>query len=306
VTGGSGFIGQAFVQHAVAAGHHVQALVRSETSAHALQKLGADPISGDLLIAGQWQSAATGADYIVHIAQPPTFGGRVTKERAERYRSERLKMEANLLQGIDPGTIKRIVYVGGTSYYGQQGKDLKDESTIPNPHGWGPYIVDALDALKIYVAKGLPIVEAFPGGVYGAGSWYVTVLETLHARKRLVGLAGRSNNYASSVHVEDCARAILYLLDHGQVGQRYFLVDDRPSTNYLLAECTARALAVPLRTLLLPKFLVRLVIGPVIADALDYENRLSNAKLRSTGFQFDFPTIDEGIPDVVRKWLTAR
>src|SRR5689334_5467719 len=177
VTGGSGFIGQSFIRRAVEAGHQVQALSRSDKSAEALRAVGAAPVTGDLLVAGDWQDAAKRADYIVHMAQPLTFGGRITKARAERYRVERLKMEANLFQMLQPDTVKRIVYVGGTSYYGQQGKDWKDETTMPNPQGWGPYIVEALDALKTYVAKGLPIVEAFPGGVYGVGSWYLTVLE---------------------------------------------------------------------------------------------------------------------------------
>jgi nucleoside-diphosphate-sugar epimerase len=303
VTGGSGFIGQLFVRCAIEASYQVQALIRSDKSAAILTKLGASPINGDLLIPGNWQQSATQADYIVHMAQPTTFGGRITKSRAERYRTERLQMEAALFQMLRPDTVKRIVYVGGTSYYGEQGSTLKDETIVPNPRGWGPYIVDALEALKTYVAKRLPIVEAFPGGVYGVGSWYPTVLETLYNRKRVVGLVGQSNNYTSSIHVEDCARAILHLLEDGEIGQRYFLVDDRPNTNHELVQRSAEALNVRFQTLLVPKFLLQLIVGPVIADALDYENRLSNAKLHNTGFQFNFPTIDQGIPNVVKTWL---
>jgi hypothetical protein len=215
-------------------------------------------------------------------------------------------MERNLLDPLSLETVKRIVYVGGTSYYGQQGSELKDETTTPNPRGWGPYIVEALDALESYVARGLPIVEAFPGGVYGVGSWYITVLETLAAHKLLVGLRGRRDLYSSSIHVDDCARAILYLLVHGQIGERYFLVDDRPNTHYELASLTAKALKVPLRTLLVPRFLAQWIVGPVITESLQYENRLSNAKLHTTGFEFQFPTLEQGIPDVVAHWLKSR
>lgn len=38
---------------------------------------------------------------------------------------------------------RRIIYVGGTSYYGFQGDQLVDESTTPHPKGWGPYIAPA-------------------------------------------------------------------------------------------------------------------------------------------------------------------
>jgi NAD dependent epimerase/dehydratase family enzyme len=37
-----------------------------------------------------------------------------------------------------------------------------------------------------------------------------------------------------------------------------------------------------------------------------YDAHLSNARLRSTGFRFQFPTIEQGIPDVVRTWLSAQ
>jgi nucleoside-diphosphate-sugar epimerase len=306
VTGGSGFIGQAFIQRAVADGYQVQALVRSAASAATVERLQAQPIQGNLLVAGAWQQTAAQAEYIVHLAQPLTFGGRVTKARALAYRTDRLQMEATLFGVLSPQIVKRIVYVGGTSYYGQQGKDFKDESATPNPRGWGPYIVEALAALKTYVQRGLPIVEAFPGGVYGVGSWYITVLESLYAGKRLVGLTGRSETYSSSIHVEDCAAAILHLLRHGSVGERYFLVDDRPNTNYELAQLSAQALGVPLKTLLVPPLLARLLIGPVITDSLLYENRLSNAKLHSTGFQFQFPTLEQGIPDIANKWLKTK
>jgi nucleoside-diphosphate-sugar epimerase len=306
ITGGSGFIGQAFIKQAVAAGHHVQVLVRSESAAKTVRDLQAQAIHGDLLIPGAWQQTVAQAEYIVHMAQPMTFGGRVTKARAEAYRSDRLRMESHLFNSVVPDIIQRIVYVGGTSYYGQQGSELKDETTVPNPRGWGPYIVEALESLKTYVARGLPIVEAFPGGVYGLGSWYATVLETLFARKRLVGLADRRRLYSSSIHVEDCARAILHLLWQGTVGQRYFLVDDRPNTNYELAQLTAQALGVPLRTFLVPRVVARMIIGPVITDSLEYENRLSNAKLHGTGFQFQFPTLEQGIPNVVEQWLKTQ
>jgi nucleoside-diphosphate-sugar epimerase len=302
ITGGTGFIGRVVIQHAIAQGHTLQALVRSEAAAQAVTALGAQPIMGDLLSAGAWQQTAARAEYLIHSAQPLTFGGRVSRQRAEDYRANRLAMERNVLGVLDRAVVKRIVYVGGTSYYGQQGKDLKDETTPPNPRGWGPYIAEALAALKAYVQAGLPIVEAFPGGVYGVGSWYVGVLEPLQAQKRLIGLTGRAENYTSSIHVDDCAAAILHLLWHGGVGERYFLVDDRPNTNYELAQRSADALGVPLKTLLLPSWLARLLIGPVITDSLQYENRLSNAKLRATGFQFRYPTLEQGIPAVVQQW----
>jgi nucleoside-diphosphate-sugar epimerase len=305
VTGGSGFIGRAFVREAVAAGYRVSALARSEASAARLTALGATGVIGDARDdRGTWRSAAAAAELVVHLAQPEAFGGRVTDARARRYRDERLDMDEALLGALDPALVDRIVYVAGTSYYGDLAREtLHDESAEPHPRGWGPYIAPALEALAAQRFRGLPIVEAFPGWVYGPGSWFGEyVLAPLRAGKPLVGLSGRPR-LASLVHVDDCARALLHLLEAGENGARYFVVDDAPVETDRLGELAARVMGVPFKTRKLPRIACRLLLGRVITESLTYENRLSNKRLRDTGFVPQFPTYERGVPDVVERWL---
>ncbi len=303
LAGGSGFIGSAFVRHAVAAGHAVQALCRSERSAAAVQALGAQPVIGDLLQAGAWQAQAAQAQIVLHFAQPKTFGGRVSKARALRYEADRQVMDRNLLSALQGSAVERVVYVSGTSYYGQQDPPPKDESAEPNPRGWGPYIVKAIQQLETFRAAGLPIVTVFPSSVYGAGSWYAEILASLKAGRTQLTLARRDPTLAT-VHVEDCARAILHLMEHGTIGERYIICDDRPPKYSEILAQSAKALNVPLKTRAVPLWLGRIIAGPVVTDV--YDAHLSNARLRSTGFRFQFPTIEQGIPDVVRTWLSAQ
>ena len=98
VTGGSGFIGSEFVRQAVRAGQRVQVLTRSDRSAERIRDLGAVPVAGDLLQPGPWQRTAAEAEAVVHLAQPETYGGRVTRKRAESFRQSRLRMDANLFE----------------------------------------------------------------------------------------------------------------------------------------------------------------------------------------------------------------
>lgn len=307
VTGATGFIGAYFLRAAVTAGHKVDALTRSNESAAALREQDVAPIVGDLLDQdGAWREALRNADALIHLAQPQTFGGRVTKVRARQYCVRRLEMDRALFEAIDPAKTRRVVYVAGTSYYGECGSAMCDEDTAPHPMGWGPYLRPAIESLPSYVANGLPIVAAFPGWVYGPGSWFAQyVLEPLHAGKPVYGLRSRSR-YTSPVHVEDCARALLHLIDHGKAGSRYFIVDDAPAPGERLAELAANALGVTARRRQLPFILLELFVGRVIAESLAYENRLSNARLRSTGFSFRFPSIESGVPHAVRMWLQDR
>src|SRR5256885_1642209 len=142
VTGGTGFIGSAFVDQAVNASYRVQALTRSEAGAERLRSAGAEPVLGDPIESVGWETAAAG---------------------------------------------------------------------------------------------------------YDPGSWFVEYnLAPLHAGKTVTRLGGRSR-VVSTVHVNDVARAILHLLDRGQAGERYFVVDDEPGPALRLARGAAQALGVPLK-----------------------------------------------------------
>jgi nucleoside-diphosphate-sugar epimerase len=305
VTGGSGFIGTAFVRAAVAGGWTVRALARSGSSASRLRALGAEPVEGDVLDEhGAWRAVAADSDTVAHVAQPQTYGGRITGARARRWRDERLTMDRALLSALDPARVQRVVYVAGTSYYGNCGADVPhDEDVTPRPQGWGPYVAPALDALHEYAARGLPVVTAFPGWVYGPGSWFAEyVIEPLHAGKPVTGLSGRSR-ITSCVHVDDSAAALVHLLTHGEPGRRYFVVDDAPVESDRLGRAAAAALGVPFRSRSVHPLICRLLLGRIITESLQYENRLSNRRLRATGWTPRFATYEHGVPDAVATWL---
>ena len=307
VTGGTGFIGGTFVPLALEAGYQVRVLTRNARAVERWASMGATPVVGDLLSPGPWREEAAASEWVVHLAQPLTFGARVTRKRAETYREQRLRMDSMLLESLKPGTVRRVLYVGGTSYYGDQGPRLVTEDTPPRPSGWGPYIAPAIESLSGHLARGLPLVEAYPGSVYGLGSWFVEyALEPLRAGRRLFGLKETATLRMSPIHVEDCARALLHLLERGEVGKRYFVVDDQPVPFSELVRVAAGTLGVSYRKVLLPRWLCRLMLGPVLTDSLTAEARLSNARLHGTGFQFHYPTIREGVPALVRQWLESR
>src|SRR5207302_9320587 len=115
-------------------------------------------------------------------------------------------------------------------------------------------------------------------------AWFAEYqLEPLARRRRVVRLAGPSR-YISPIHVEDCARALLHLLEHGAAGARYFVVDDDPGRASRLIHEAAAALDVPARTLPLPEFLCRWALGPIVTESLTCDCRLDNARLKALGF----------------------
>jgi hypothetical protein len=304
ITGGTGFIGRELIRRAVHSGYKVRALARSQRAGDALQKLGASPITGDLLWPGRWQEDAASADALIHLAQPQAFGGRVTQSRAEQWRLQRLLMDRHLLESLDPNRTRRVLYIGGTSYYGDVGSVKVTEDVRPNPKGWGPYLAPAIQALEAHQKRGIPILQLFPGYVYGCGpSWYEEyVLWPLQKNKPLYEMSG-PHRLISPIHRDDCARSILYLLHHGKPGERFFLVDNHPCTMHSMYQYTADAFGKELRVRSIPRAFFSAFLGPVALGAMETECALSNQKLLSLGFHMEYPTARQGIPAVVREFL---
>lgn len=302
ITGAAGFIGSELVQQAAAANYTLLGLTRSDKSARKLQENGVIPVIGDLSNPKGWSEAIADCEMVIHLAQPDTYGARITTQRAERYAETRIQMDRNLLEAVNRSKIRKIVIVFGTSYYGHQGTDLRHEDTPPNPKGWGPYVAPAIAALAEFVAQGLPIVEAYPGWVYGPGSWFAEYqLQPLSKGQPVMRLAGRPQ-LVSPIHVTDCARGLLHLLEHGAIGQRYFIVDDLAVPSTQMVHVAAQAMGVSGRILPLPKFICQLAVGQLVTESMECDFHLSNQKIKELGFTLRFPDITSGIADVVQRW----
>lgn len=302
VAGGSGFVGQEVLRALGPADAPVLALARSDASAAIVEELGARAVRGDLAEGGAWQEELRRCDVVVHAAQPPTFGGRITPERARDYTERRLAIDRALLDPLDSRRVRRVVYVAGTSFYGHQGRRPVDEDATPRPRGWGRPLAPALARTDADLARGLPLVFAFPGWVYGLGSWYLRYVLRPVSRGRPLYRIGLRRRWTSPVHVRDCGAAIAHLARVGVPGSRTFVVDDRPVLSDELARATARALCTTVRFRTLPAWVARTRVGELITESALCDSVLDNRRLRQTGFSLAYPTVEEGVAEVVAAW----
>lgn len=304
ITGGTGFIGSKAVEVALRQGYQVVVLTRSKEKANELERKGVQAAIGDLLVDGDWQDALQDAEYVIHLAAPPTWGKRVSLQVARTYQQGHYNMTIRLLDNVNPERLKKLVYVAGTSYFGDSGDgEPATESLGSDPKGWGPYIAPSVNALRKYVDQGVRIVTAFPGQVYGADSWFPQLfLEPLANHKPVTGLRGH-NPVFSPIHVEDCARAFLHLLQTGDPGEQYILVDDRPIRSADITTLAAQALHAPDKKRYVPTWMCRILLGPVLTEYATAHTNFSNEKLKATGFTYVYPTIQDGIDSVVQEWL---
>jgi hypothetical protein len=253
---------------------------------------------GSLLEPGAWQDEAA-ADWVFHVQPHDVRGPRMTRWRAASVARARVRMDAHLLDAVATGVTRRIVYVADTSCYGATGSRPVTEDTPPEPSAWGRCLTPALARLDGYIVAGQPIVTTFPGWVYGNGGWFrERVIEPVMTGRRVV-LFGKTGPWVSAIHVEDCARALVHLAEHGEPSGRYFLVNHDPIRLHQFAETLAQLANRPLRVLRVPTVATRLVVGPILAEHLLANAVFSNIRLRGTGLRFLYPTLKQGLRQVL-------
>jgi nucleoside-diphosphate-sugar epimerase len=208
-------------------------------------------------------------------------------------------MDANLLDAVAGGSPRRIVYVADACCYGPTGCRSITEDEPSRPSAWRRGLTPALDRLDGYIATGLPIVTAFPGWVYGNGSWFrERVLKPVLAGSRVLQF-GKTGPLVSPIHVHDCARALVHLAERGEAGGGYFLVNNDPVRLNEFATRFAALANRPLRTWRVPAAATRLVVGPILADYVLADAALSNIRLRGIGFRFEYPTLEQGLQQIL-------
>jgi nucleoside-diphosphate-sugar epimerase len=298
VTGAAGFIGTELVKELTGRGHHVLGLVGSADEALRLRHVGATAVMGDLLVPGRWQDEA-GADWVFHLPPHQSSPWHLMQARTDAVASARLLMDAHLLDAIAAGPTRRVIYVTDTRCYGATGSRPITEDEVLSPHSPDGCLTPALDRLEGYAVSGLPIVTALPGWVYGNAAWFrQRVIEPIIAGRRVLQF-GDPGPWVSPIHVRDCARALVHLAEHGAIGRRYFVVNSDAVRMSDFAATFARLANRPLRVWRMPAAAARFVgnsrmSGNGLSDAV-----FSNVRLRGTGFRFLYPTLEQGLQQVV-------
>ena len=143
VTGGAGFIGSHLVEELVRRGERVRVVDSLITGKRANLAGVADRIEfvlGDLADADVAGRAVEGVDYVLHQAAIPS----VPRSVSEPVQCHRANVDAtlNLLVAARDARVRRVVYAGSSSVYGNAAALPKREDMAPEP--LSPYALQKL------------------------------------------------------------------------------------------------------------------------------------------------------------------
>ena len=223
-TGTTGFLGSVIAEQLRARGDTVVALVRDPAKAELLRKAGRDVIVGDLADPDALKRGCDGCDAVVHAGAIYEVGINAPR-RIDMYEANVNGTERVLSAALAVG-VPRAVHVSSIVVFGNTNGKIVDE-TYRRADAYTSYYDEtktlAHRVAEGFTAKGLPVVIAQPGQIYGPGdhSGIGAIFRRAAAGKLPVLTFGDLG--MSFVHVADVAGGIVTLIDRGRPGQAYVL-----------------------------------------------------------------------------------
>ncbi len=262
---GCGDLGSRVAQRLRARGDEVWALRRHPPAAAAA---GIHWLAGYLGRADGLAGLPRGITRLVYLPAPDA-------RQEAAYRAVFVDGLRHLWAALDRDALQRVLLVSSSAVYGEHGGAWVDEDTAPAPPGFNGAVL--LESERWLAAQPVAGVVLRLAGLYGPGR--LQLLERLRAGGARAPRA--TPHWANRIHVDDAAGAIVHLLSLPGPQPLYLGVDDTPLP---LAELYDR--------------LAALVGAPPPADGPPPpgvgSKRLSNARLRRSGFVPRWPDAREG------------
>jgi len=220
VTGGAGFIGSHLVDALIGEGLRVRVLDNFTAGPHENVNPAAETIVGDVRVIDSIRPAFEGVDCVFHMAALPRVMLSIEKP-VETHLTNVVGTLNALIAARDAG-VRRFVYSGSSSVYGDQATLPLRESMSPNP--LNPYALQKLAGEQytrmFHRLFGIETLTLRYFNVYGprmaTDGAYVTVIGVF-IREKLAGrpltIHGDGTQTRDFTHVRDAVRANLAAMD---------------------------------------------------------------------------------------------
>ena len=255
------------------AGHDVWGLRRNAAAVPAPIR----PLAADLSDRAALEPLPANLEYVFYTAA----AGGATRER---YHAAYVEGVANLIAALQRAkqNPRRILFTSSTSVYAQTAGVWVDEDS--------PADADAFSAQCLRQGENQVWRSPYPatvvrfGGIYGPGR--TRLIDSLRQGESRCAAGAYSNR----IHRDDCAAALMHIMELPNPAALYLGVDDDPALQCEVLRWLAERLGVS---------------GPTQIDALDATRRSGNKRcrndrLRASGYRFRYPSYRQGYAEMLK------
>ncbi|KQO59744.1 SDR family oxidoreductase [Curtobacterium sp. Leaf261] len=238
ITGASGWIGSATTDEALAAGHQVIGLARSDASAAALEAKGATVLRGDLDSLDVIRTGAVDADAVIHLANKHDWSNPAESNRAERA------AVSTITEALE-GSGKPFLFASGVAGLAQGRPSVESDAspfTGPDAMRGG-----AENLALEFLDRGIEVVSLrFSPTTHGVGDHgFVDVLVKAAVRNGAAGYVGDGTNRWAAVHRSDAAKLNVLALENPSAMPIVHAVAEEGVPTKEIAEAIGRSLGLP-------------------------------------------------------------
>lgn len=266
---GCGDVGNVLAASLLQEGHLVYGLKRDTSTLPD----GVHPIAADLLNPTALENLPRDIDRLVFMPTP------ASRDQAG-YEAIFIDGWKNLWAALKQAPIRTLL-VSSTAVFGEANGGIVNESTKPDPTGFNGKVLLEMERLASRCTENLVVVRI--SGIYGPG------------RERLITLAASDGlevqqfppYFTNRIHRDDAAAVLKHLLEIDQPETLYLATDDQPAPRYDVIEWLANQ-----QGCASPK--------GITDENASRGKRVSNKKLRESGFRMSYPDYRTGYAAVLR------
>ena len=266
---GCGDVGNVLAIALLREGHIVYGLKRDTSTLPE----GILPVTADLLEPATLTDLPVNIDWLVFMPTP------ARRDRAA-YEAIFIQGWKNLWAGMKQIPVRTLV-VSSTAVFGEANGGIVNEETKPGPTGFNGKVLLKMEQLVKRCTDNTVVVRI--SGIYGPG------------RERLIRLAASDGlevqqfppYFTNRIHRDDAAAVLKHLLEIDKPESLYLATDDQPVPKYEVVQWLAN------------------IQGCASPKGITDENascgkRVSNQKLRDSGFKLSFPDYQSGYAAVLQ------
>jgi uncharacterized protein (TIGR01777 family) len=301
ITGGTGMIGKALTTLFLERGYKVIVLSRQDKRAHRLNLSFAkwDVEKGEIDVEALQQ-----ANIIVHLAGEGVADKRWTVKRKQAIVDSRVHSGNLLVKALTENKHQVNTFIAASAI-GWYGPDTA--ASLENG------FVETDPADDSYLGNTCKLWEESTAGISGMGIRIVRLRIGIVLNKRggalaeflkpakfaLATILGTGKQIVSWIHHQDLCKMMLFAIETQAIQGVYNAVAPNPVTNKKLVLTIAKNKYPIYFPSFVPAFMLKLILGEMSIEVLKSAN-VSAQKIQAAGFVFDYPTIEEAIPDLMK------
>lgn len=298
ITGGTGFVGKYLTQKLLANGYSVSILSRrkqtnSENVFYYTWDLEKQTIDAE---------AIENADYIIHLAGESIAQKRWTLKRKASILSSRV-LSAQLLYGtLQKNNHKTAAFISASAvgiYGAINGQAVCTEEIQASNDFLGLTCQKWEAAARQFEKSGIRTVQIRTGLVLGENEGLLKQLNTVFKLK-LGSVLGSGKQYMPWIHIDDLCAVYLQAIQNSNMNGPYNAAIADDTNNELFSKVLAGIYGYKIWLPNVPAFLIQLFLGEM-AQLVLTGRRISNKKIKTSGFEFQFENLEVALRDCLGK-----